>query len=184
MQTTNGRHPTAELRRVSLNGLGDLAMEVLGKHAPDLRLPAIKVSGRMTRTFGSYTPMTRQVTLSSRLLALGRQSDQQTILLHELAHAITHYRHPKASAHGREFRTICEELGVEARRYVNLPVRHWVSRARWGTRCDSCGSLLLRKRATRRFRCACGRTNRPRQISYVARAPSGAYLVMATRTLR
>jgi predicted SprT family Zn-dependent metalloprotease len=172
------------LRRVSLNGLSELAATVLVKHAPELRLPAIKVSGRMTRTFGSYTPTSRQVTLSSRLLALGDPEDQREILLHELAHAITHHRHPKATAHGREFKAVCHELGVGPRRYVNLPVHKWVSRARWSATCDACGSLMLRTRAVRTMRCDCGQLNRPRRLSYVARGPAGAYLVITTRTLR
>lgn len=188
----NGSHPApamapgsrVSLHRVPLNGLGELAADVLVRHAPDLKLPAIRVSGRMTRTFGSYTPTNKQVTLSSRLLALGEPEDQREILLHELAHAITHYRHPKASAHGREFQAVCHELGVDARRYVNLPVRKWVSKASWSAACDACGSLMLRKRATRAMRCECGRLNRPRRLAYVTPASGGSYLVITTRTIR
>ena len=184
MRITNGRRPPVILRRVSLNGLGELAADVLVRHAPDLNLPAIRVSGRMTRTFGSYTPTNRQVTLSSRLLALGKPADQREILLHELAHAITHHRHPKARAHGREFQSICRELGVDARRYVNLPVREWGSKARWGMTCDRCGTLILRQRAFRSMRCDCGYLNRPRRLAYVTAESSTTYLVITTRTVR
>lgn len=201
MRRTNGRHPLTgngtdptlpglgltrpiTLRRVSLNGLGELAATVIDRHAPDLDLPAIRVSGRMTRTFGSYTPTSKQVTLSSRLLALGREEDQKEILLHELAHAITHHRHPKARAHGREFQAICVELGVNTRRYVNLPVREWVKRARWGTSCEACGTMILRQRAFRSMRCDCGHLNRPRRLSYVTSDSATSYLVMTTRSVR
>jgi predicted SprT family Zn-dependent metalloprotease len=138
----------------------------------------------MTRTFGSYTPTNRQVTLSSRLLALGKPADQREILLHELAHAITHHRYPKARAHGREFQSVCRELGVDPRRYVNLPVREWGSKARWGAPCESCGVLVLRSRAVRTMRCACGHLNRPARLAYVTEEASGEYLVITTRTVR
>jgi len=170
--------------RVTLNGLGELADDVLSRHAPGIDLPKIRVSGRMTRTFGSYTPTTRQVTLSSRLLALGKPREQKDILLHELAHAITHQRHPKARAHGREFQAICRELGVAPLRYVSLPVREWAARARWAATCDACGQLSLRQRPVRAIRCDCGHTTRPRRLSYVARDERGSYRVITTRTMR
>ncbi|MBI4306778.1 MAG: SprT-like domain-containing protein [Chloroflexi bacterium] len=170
--------------RVSIDGLGDLAMTVLARHAPKLKLPALRVSSRMTRTFGSYTPTTRQVSLSSRLLAFARPSEKREILLHELAHAITHHRFPKASAHGAEFRAICREIGADGRRFVSLPVREWAGKGRWAAVCDHCGSLVTRQRAVSVMRCGCGNRIAPRRLAFIVPRPDGVHTLITTRTLR
>lgn len=178
--------PTGQqiFERVSIDGLGDLAHTVLARHAPKLKMPPLRVSSRMTRTFGSYTPTTRQVSLSSRLLAFARPTEKREILLHELAHAITHHRHPKAKAHGPEFRAICEEIGADGRRFVSLPVQDWAGKGRWAAVCDRCGSLVARQRAVNVMRCGCGNRLAPRRLSYIVPRADGVHTLITTRALR
>ena len=129
----------------------------LERHEPGIEpLSPIRVSHRMTRTLGSYRPDKRQIAVSSRLLAFGEQSHIETVLLHETAHAITHHRDEKASPHGRLFKSVCRELGIEPNRFVNVPTRGWGSRRRYVFTCAACGESLVRKRLVRIARCKCG----------------------------
>ena len=129
----------------------------LERHEPGIEpLSPIRVSHRMTRTLGSYRPDKRQIAVSSRLLAFGEQSHIETVLLHETAHAITHHRDEKASSHGRLFKSVCRELGIEPNRFVNVPTRGWGSRRRYVFTCAACGESLVRKRLVRIARCKCG----------------------------
>ena len=127
------------------------------RHEPGMEpLSPIRVSRRMTRTLGSYRPDKRQIALSSRLLAFGEQSHVETVLLHETAHAITHHRDETASSHGRLFKSVCRELGIEPNRFVNVPIAGWDSRRRYVFTCAACGESLVRKRLVRIARCKCG----------------------------
>lgn len=127
------------------------------RHEPEMTpLAPIRVSRRMTRTLGSYRPDRRQIALSSRLLAFGEQEHVTTVLLHETAHAITHHRDEKASSHGRLFKMVCRELGIEPKRFVDVPIRSWGSRQRYVFTCAACGEALVRKRLVRIARCKCG----------------------------
>ena len=137
--------------------LDELVAATLEKHEPGIEpLGPIRVSRRMTRTLGSYRPGRRQIALSSRLLAFGEPAHVTTVLLHEVAHAITHRRDAKASSHGRLFKTVCRELGIEPKRFVDVPVRAWGSRQRYVFTCATCGEALVRKRLVRIARCKCG----------------------------
>jgi predicted SprT family Zn-dependent metalloprotease len=130
---------------------------LLEKHEPDIKpLAPIRVSRRMTRTLGSYRPDKRQIAISSKLLTFGEAEHVETVLLHETAHAITHYRDAKASSHGRLFKTVCRELGVEPKRFVNIPTQGWGSRQRYVFTCPVCHETLVRKRLVRIARCVCG----------------------------
>ncbi len=137
--------------------LDELVGAALEQHEPGMEpLTPIRVSRRMTRTLGSYRPDRRQIALSSRLLAFGEQEHVRTVLLHEAAHAITHHRDEKASSHGRLFKSVCRELGIEPRRFVDVPIEAWSSRRRYVFTCAACGTALVRKRLVRIARCACG----------------------------
>ena len=141
-------------RMVELNGL---VHDAVSRYEPGMEpLSPIRVSRRMTRTLGTYRPDRRQIALSSRLLAFGEEEHVTTVLLHETAHAITHHRDKKASSHGRLFKSVCRELGIEPRRFVDVPVQVWSSRQRYVFTCSACGTALMRKRLVRIARCACG----------------------------
>lgn len=159
--------------------LQSVADQILARHAPDLWLPPVRVSGRMTRTFGTFNTTTGQISLSARLVAFGSVQECRRILLHEVAHAIVHHREPGAKAHGSTFRAVCRELGVDGARLVDLPVAGWTKRERFAYRCHRCRSTQLRKRALRRIRCACGTPLAPRRVARVAVAEDGATTVIA-----
>lgn len=137
--------------------LDEYVRTTLKAHEPGMSpLSPIRVSRRMTRTLGSYRPDKRQIALSSRLLAFGETEHVEAVLLHETAHAITHHRDEKASSHGRLFKSVCRELGVESKRFVNVPIGAWGSRQRYVFTCPVCHSALARKRLVRIARCKCG----------------------------
>lgn len=141
----------------------------LARYEPGMDpLSPIRVSRRMTRTLGSYRPDKRQIAVSSRLLAFGEQSHVETVLLHETAHAITHHRNAKASSHGRLFKSVCRELGIEPNRFVNVPIREWSSRRRYVFTCAVCGESLVRKRLLRIARCECGARLEVQRVARVA----------------
>jgi len=62
-----------------------LIKTALATHEPDLELPPVRVSGRMRRTLGSYTASKRRIAISSRLLAMGDDSDVRQVVLREVA---------------------------------------------------------------------------------------------------
>lgn len=155
------------LRRIDTSSVDLRVAEVLTEHSPELTLPKVKVSSRMRRTLGSYHQKKRQITLGARLLASGTQEEIDEILLHEVAHAITHHNFPKVSAHGREFKATCMALGIPPTRTVKFPVVEWLKSERIAYECDSCGHTSLRKRKLRSLRGDCGHKF----------APTGGYLV-------
>lgn len=140
---------------------------------PDGEMPVIQVSRRMMRTLGSFTPSKNAIRLSSRLLALGTPEEQEHVALHEVAHAIVHQRAPKARAHGREFKTACKELGLEAGRFVSIDHNAWRERLRYAVECPSCGEKILRRNRARRVRCDCGTALKPRNWSAVGLTENG-----------
>lgn len=159
--------------RVDAEGLDRLVAATLARHEPGLELPPIRVSSRMRRTLGTFTPSKNLVSISARLLAFGTAEQQETILMHEVAHAIVHHRHNGAPAHGREFKQVCAEIGVEPARFVEVGAREWAERTRFAFTCGSCGSQGLRKRRVPMVKCECGTRQRPKQWDVVAIDPDG-----------
>jgi predicted SprT family Zn-dependent metalloprotease len=152
-----------------------LIRATLDAHQPELELPDVRVSGRMRRTLGSYMPSRKQIAISSRLLAMGEEEDIRQVVLHEIAHAIVHARWgEKPSAHGREFRTVCNEIGAKPRRYVDVTTEKWQSQTRFLSKCGHCKVLIVRKKRMRSVRCVCGLKLYPRTWRAVAPAENGA----------
>ena len=148
-----------------------LIRSTLDKHEPELDLPPVRVSGRMRRTLGSYMPSKKQIAISSRLLAMGDEEDIRQVVLHEIAHAIVHSRWgDKPSAHGREFRAACNEIGAKPRRYVDVTTDKWQSQVRFLSKCGHCKVLIVRKKRMRSVRCVCGLKLFPRSWLTVAPA--------------
>ena len=128
----------------------------------------------MRRTLGSYTASKRRIAISSRLLAMGDDSDVRQVVLHEVAHAIVHSRFgEKASAHGSEFRAVCRELDVRPRRYVDVMTEKWQSRIRFLSKCGHCKVIIVRKKRMRSVRCTCGLKAYPKSWRAVAPAEAG-----------
>jgi SprT protein len=121
----------------------------------------------MRRTLGSYHQKKKQITLGAHLLASGTEEEIDEILLHEVAHAITHHKFPKVSAHGKEFKATCVGLGIPPTRTVKFPVVEWLKSERIAYECGGCGHTSLRKRKLRSIRGDCGHKF----------APNGGYLV-------
>jgi len=151
-----------------------LIRSTLDTHEPGLELPSVRVSGRMRRTLGSYMPSKKQIAIASRLFAMGDEEDIRGVVLHEVAHAIVHSRWgEKPSAHGREFRAVCDEIGAKPRRYVDVTTDEWQSQVRFLSKCGHCKVLIVRKKRMRSVRCVCGMKLYPRSWRAVARAESG-----------
>jgi predicted SprT family Zn-dependent metalloprotease len=151
-----------------------LIKSTLDTYEPGFELPSVRVSGRMRRTLGSYMPSKRQITISSRLLAMGNEEDNRGVVLHEIAHAIVHSRFgDKAPAHGREFRAVCDEIGAKPRRYVEVTTDEWQSQVRFLSKCGHCKVMIVRKKRMRSVRCVCGLKLYPRSWRAVAPADGG-----------
>lgn len=150
-----------------------LIRETFLSRVPSGEVPLIQVSRRMTRTLGSFTPTKNLIRLSSRLLALGTPDEQRHVAMHEVAHAIVDQRAPKASAHGREFRAVCKELGLETGRFVEIDHTAWRDRLRFAVECPSCGDKLLRRKRVSRVRCDCGKALKPRAWKQVGVTDEG-----------
>lgn len=150
-----------------------LVQETFKLRVPDGAVPAVKISRRMMRTLGSFTPAKNLIRLSSRLLALGTAAEQRHVVLHEVAHAIVHHRAPDARAHGREFKAACEELGLMAGRFVEIDHAVWRERLRVAAKCPACGNLILRRKRVSKVRCDCGAKLRPSVWTTVAVTETG-----------
>ena len=134
-----------------------LIQATLCQHQPGLSLPPVRVSARMRRTLGSYMPSRKQIAISSRLLTMGDENDIREVVLHEVAHAIVHYRWgDKPRAHGREFRSVCKEIGAKPQRFVDVITGEWQSQIRYLSKCGHGKVLIVRKRRMRSVRCICG----------------------------
>ena len=150
-----------------------LIQDTFKRWAPGGVTPAVKISRRMMRTLGSFTPTKNLIRLSSRLLALGTTAEQRQVVLHEVAHAIVHHRAPKARAHGREFKVVCGELGLVAGRFVEIDHAVWRERLQFATECPSCGETIVRRKRVRKVRCGCGVGLKPRAWAAVSVTESG-----------
>ena len=150
-----------------------LIPDTFGRWAPGGVTPAVKVSRRMLRTLGTFTPAKNLIRLSARLLALGTAAEQRQVVLHEVAHAIVHHRAPKARAHGREFRAVCEELGLVAGRFVEIDHAVWRERLQFAVECPACGGPIVRRKRVRKVRCGCGAGVKPRAWAAVAVTEAG-----------
>ena len=135
----------------------ELVKIILRSYEPGLTLPSVRVSGRMRRTLGSYTPAKKLISISSRLLALGDEGDIREVVLHEVAHAIVHWRRgERPAAHGKEFRSVCLQIGAKPHRYVDVRTDDWDSRIRHLSKCEYCHVWIVRKRRMKSVRCVCG----------------------------
>ena len=139
----------------------EVALEkAVAEFAPELDLAGIRISKRMIRTLGSYSPMTRRIALSSRLVQSGDKESIWEVLLHEIAHAVTHHRHPGSRAHGKEFHSVCKEIGANPARFFDVEGLSGLSKkrepVRYSYQCRACGKEILRKRKTAIVRCRCG----------------------------
>lgn len=151
-----------------------LIQATFDEHQPGLSLPPVRVSTRMRRTLGSYMPSRKQIAISSRLLAMGDENDIRQVVLHEVAHAIVHDRWgDKPSAHGREFRLVCNDIGAKPRRFVDVTTGEWQSQIRYLSKCGHCNVLIVRKRRMRSVRCICGLKLYPQSWRAVAPAEGG-----------
>ena len=130
--------------------------QVLAAYASGLTLSRIRISNRMQRTLGSYSPSKREIALSSELFLSGGKKSIWRVLLHEIAHAITLHRHPGSRPHGREFRGVCDEIGADPSRFIDVGLVSPSEPIRYSIQCPSCGGLNKRKRLTRFVRCICG----------------------------
>lgn len=91
--------------------LEKLIDDLLGKHEPDLEI-SVKVAD-MKRSAGRYNPSKKEIKLSKHLLENHSENVLRTVK-HELGHAIADHRNErKVKPHGREWRKIMSELGVE-----------------------------------------------------------------------
>ncbi|NQW18545.1 MAG: SprT-like domain-containing protein [Chloroflexi bacterium] len=168
LEPSDGLKLSPVLTKIETSSIDSRVAEVLSNHEPELSLPAVKVSSRMRRTLGSYHQKKKQITVGAHLLASGTGAEIDEILLHEVAHAIAHHRFPKSSAHGREFKSICIELGVPPTRTVKFPVDEWLKNERIAYECDSCGHTSLRKRKLHSIRGDCGHKFAPKSGYLVA----------------
>lgn len=141
--------------------------------SPDGEMPAIQVSRRMLRTLGTFTPSKNLIRLSSRLLALGTPEEQQHVAMHEVAHAIVHHRAPKARAHGKEFKAACNDLGLNAGRFVIIDHSAWRDRLRYVVECPACSEKILRKTRARKVKCDCGTKLKPKTWAAVGLTEQG-----------
>ncbi len=150
-----------------------LIRETFRLRSSEGEIPGIQVSRRMLRTLGSFTPSKNMIRLSSRLLALGTPTEQKQVALHEVAHAIVHQQAPKARAHGREFRVVCNDLGLDAGRFVEIDHAAWRTRLRFSVECPSCGDLILRRKRAAKVKCGCGAKLRPNGWTAVGLTDNG-----------
>ncbi|MFW6195101.1 MAG: SprT-like domain-containing protein, partial [Chloroflexota bacterium] len=129
----------------------------MDRHAHDAEpLAPVRISRRMTRTLGSYSPSKRQIAISHRLLNEGADEDVRAVLLHEVAHAIVHHRHGEARPHGSLFKQVCREIGAEPSARATVSLRPDRAQARYVFSCPGCKRTLSRKRLSRFARCRCG----------------------------
>jgi SprT-like protein len=178
-----GLKKPSPLRRIDTSLVDQRVVTVLSEHLPELTLPKVRVSSRMRRTLGSYHQKKTQITLGAHLLASGTREEIDEILLHEVAHAITHHKFPKANAHGKEFKVTCVALGIPPTRTVKFPVVDWLKSERIAYECDSCGQISLRKRKLRSLRGDCGHKFVPTGGYLVAISEADAPIMLGTLSI-
>jgi predicted SprT family Zn-dependent metalloprotease len=101
-------------------------------------------------------------------------------LLHELAHAIAHFRSPKAPPHGPFFREVCREIGAAPAKYVDVSTGRWGGRLRFAARCSGCDREVVRRRRVPAARCKCGELLKPRRWQVIALRDGGARTVIGS----
>ena len=136
-------NPWQEKARAIFNGIGcpALATRVV-----------VRWNTRMRSTAGMAFPAKALVHLNPRLREFGDAEIDHT-LRHELAHLLAHHRagRRRITAHGREWRAACLELGLhDEKRCHDLPLPRRQLRATLRYRCTHCGLELARVRPLRR----------------------------------
>ena len=113
-------------------------------------------NSRMRTTAGIADPSVWEIWLNPALREISDQEVERT-LLHELAHLLAHYRHPRRriQPHGMEWRAACHDLGIgnESRTH-QLPFRRLRMKSRYLMRCPVCGQSHERVHPPKR-RVAC-----------------------------
>ena len=167
--------------------------ELLAAHAPGMKLGGLRISSRMRRTLGSYSPAKAEITLSRQLILSGDKKTLHNVVMHEIAHAVTSYRHhEKVRAHGKEFRAVCDEIGADPAPVMNVPALSGNEPFRYVFRCSSCGGRIARRRKVAVARCSCGAlghlrydelspTPVARKIAFSAKCPACGELIVRTR---
>lgn len=145
--------------------LEDHARSVILPLAPELSTRiVVGWNIRMRTTAGIALVSSWEIWLNPALLEISDEEVERT-LLHELAHLLAHYRHPRRryrriQPHGIEWREACRDLGIagEARTH-QLPFKRLKMQRRYLLRCPACGESHERVRPpTRRVAClACCR---------------------------
>ncbi len=159
--------------------------QLVAAHAPGLKFGGIRISTRMRRTLGSYSPSKGEITLSGQLILSGDKKTLHKVVMHEIAHSVTSNRHPGARAHGKEFRAVCDEIGADPAPVMDVPSMSGKGPFRYVFRCASCGGRVARRRRVAVARCGCGARIRlrydrsspapaagVRQTAYSIRCPS------------
>lgn len=136
----------------TLDELHRIAAALSADWRPALPIPTIRLSGRLTRSAGTYRPP-GTITISRPFLVQHGLAATIPILRHELAHhAVHHTAGARVRPHGREFQTAAAQLS--APRYAPA---FYAPRTVHGYRCPACGHTWLRGRRltqTRRYSCA------------------------------
>lgn len=140
--------------------------------APGLKFAGIRISTRMRRTLGSYSPSKGEITLSGQLILSGDKKTLHKVVMHEIAHAVTSNRHPRARAHGKEFRAVCDEIGADPARFMEFGDSPRKESLQYSFQCTSCGKPVVRKRMARIIRCKCGERYRTYPRGQAAPDPS------------
>ncbi len=166
-----GRIASGSLTAEYVNSLDSMAKELIQKHATGLDIAPLRISRRMWKTLGRYTPSRREITLSEWFLTKSDDAAVREVLKHEVAHAVTGHCHPGARSHGKEFREVCRKIGADPSAAVDMGAGYGPPISYFGFSCPYCGSEIWRKQRARFLRCRCGNSVRPRQFLRIRRRP-------------
>ena len=99
------------------------------------------VNGRAIGRLGAYSARLREIQIHSELLKPANAAKHIDTLLHETAHLIVHIVYPRASAHGREWKSVARKLGIAGNRVSKADILDDVrkSRANYIYACQNCG---------------------------------------------
>lgn len=114
---------------------------------PELPPVRVRLSGRLTRSAGTYRPE-GDIAISSHFLAGHGVEGTRGVLLHEIAHHVVRAVHGRsAPPHGRAFKQAAGALGADLR------AEHFAApRLVYVYRCPACGWEWRRGRRVRRGR--------------------------------
>jgi len=151
MQVSDRDHAAA---CAALQAIADEAIEALrlgtvsGLAAqPGLGPVRVRLSGRLTRSAGTYRPG-GDVAISSHFLAAHGVAGVRGVLLHEIAHHVVRAVHGRgATPHGRAFKQTAAALGADLRAEA-----FFAPRLVYLYRCPTCGWEWRRGRRARRGR--------------------------------